>query len=395
MPLLEMTDLDLGGKRVLIRQDLNVPIKDGKVADDTRIRASIPTITAAVDAGAEVMVMSHLNRPAEGRYDPAHSLAPVADHLSGLLGKPVRLERDWLEGVNFNDGEVVVCENVRFNAGETKNDDALARKMAGLCDVFVMDAFGTAHRAHASTHGVAKYAPVACAGPLLAAELEALSKALENPARPLVAIVGGSKVSTKITVLESLAQKVDQLIVGGGIANTFIAAAGYSVGQSLYEPDYVDVAARLAAQAKASGCEIPVPQDVVCGVDGFGQLSDQSQATLKPVSEVGDDEYIYDIGPETSRKFAEILKGAGTIVWNGPVGVFEFKPFSEGTRALAAAIADSPAFSIAGGGDTLAAVAAFNVGDRISYISTGGGAFLEFLEGKELPAVAILKERGS
>ncbi len=392
MTVIKMTDLDLSGKRVLIRQDLNVPIKDGKVSSDKRIRASLPTIERCIDAGARVMLMSHLGRPTEGEYDEAFSLAPVAAHLSGLLGKPVRLIKDYLDHApQVEEGEVVILENVRFNKGEKKNDDELARKYASLCDVFVMDAFGTAHRAQASTHGVAKYAPVACAGPLLAGELEALGKALDNPARPMVAIVGGSKVSTKLTVLESLTQVVDELIVGGGIANTFIAAAGFNVGKSLYEPDLIDTCKTLSAQAKARGGEIPVPSDVVCGKE----FSESAEATLKRVDEVADDDMIFDIGPETSARLAEILKKAGTIVWNGPVGVFEFDQFGEGTKAIAMAIAESDAFSIAGGGDTLAAVDKYGIADRVSYISTGGGAFLEFLEGKKLPAVAILEERAA
>jgi phosphoglycerate kinase len=389
MSVTKMTDLDLAGKRVLIREDLNVPLKDGKVSDDTRIRASLPTIQRAMEAGARVMVMSHLGRPEEGVYDEKFSLAPVAEHLSGLLGKPVNVAKDWLDGVQVDDGQVVVCENVRFNSGEKNNDDDLAKKMAALCDIYVMDAFGTAHRAQASTHGVAKYAPVACAGPLLAAELDALGKALDNPARPMVAIVGGSKVSTKLTVLESLSGIVDQLIVGGGIANTFIAAAGYTVGKSLYEADLVDEARRLTEAAQARGGDIPVPTDVVCGKE----FSETAEATLKNVTDVADDDMIFDVGPETSKKFAEILQKAGTIVWNGPVGVFEFDQFGEGTKALSLAIAESPAFSIAGGGDTLAAVAKYGISEKVSYISTGGGAFLEFLEGKKLPAVAILEER--
>ncbi|KAF0191092.1 MAG: phosphoglycerate kinase [Gammaproteobacteria bacterium] len=389
MSVIKMTDLDLTGKRVLIRQDLNVPLNNGKVADDTRIRASLPTIEMARKAGARVILMSHLGRPEEGVYDAAFSLKPVADHLSGILGKPVRLIKDWLSGVEVANGEVVICENVRFNKGEKKNDDALARKIAGLCDIFVMDAFGTAHRAHASTHGVAKYAPVACAGPLLAAELDALEKALAKPARPMVAIVGGSKVSTKLTVLESLSKIVDQLVVGGGIANTFIKAAGNNVGKSLCENDLVDTAKSLIAAAQARGGDIPVPTDVVCGKE----FSPDAKATLKRVTEVANDDLIFDIGPESAEELREILLKAGTIVWNGPVGVFEFDQFGEGTRAIANAIAESPAFSIAGGGDTLAAIAKYGVGDKVSYISTGGGAFLEFLEGKKLPAVAILEER--
>lgn len=389
MSVIKMTDLDLKGKRVLIREDLNVPLKNGNVADDTRIRASLPTIQFAMKAGAKVMLMSHLGRPDEGVYDEQSSLAPVAKHLSGLLGKEVKIAKDWLNGVDLANGDVVLCENVRFNKGEGKNDDVLSKKMAAICDVFVMDAFGTAHRAQASTHGVAKYAPVACAGPLLAAELDALGKALDNPKRPMVAIVGGSKVSTKLTVLESLSKIVDQLIVGGGIANTFIAAAGHPVGKSLYEADLVAEAKKLTEQAKARGGAIPVPVDVVCGKE----FSDKAAATLKNVKDVTADDMIFDVGPKTSQQFADILKNAGTIVWNGPVGVFEFDQFGDGTKALAMAIANSPAFSIAGGGDTLAAVAKYDIADKVSYISTGGGAFLEFLEGKVLPAVAILEER--
>lgn len=389
MAIIKMTDLDLKGKRVLIREDLNVPVKDGKVTSDIRIRESLATIKYARDAGAKVMLMSHLGRPEEGKYDADSSLKPVAEHLEKLLEQPVRLIENWLEGVTMAEGEVVLCENVRFNKGEGKNNDDLAKKMAAICDVFVMDAFGTAHRAQASTHGVAKYAPVACAGLLLAAELEALGKALENPARPLVAIVGGSKVSTKLTVLESLSKVVDQLIVGGGIANTFIKATGYNVGKSLCENDLVEESKRLMAAAKERGADIPVPVDVVVGE----KFDKDTKATLKNIAEVTDDDMIFDVGPETSKQFAEILKKAGTIVWNGPVGVFEFDQFGAGTKSLAEAIADSPAFSIAGGGDTLAAVDKYQIADKISYISTGGGAFLEFLEGKKLPAVAILEER--
>jgi len=391
MSVIKMADLDLAGKRVLIREDLNVPLKDGKVTSDARVRASLPTIELALKAGAKVMLMSHLGRPEEGVYAEEYSLRPVADHLSSLLGKPVRLENNWLDGVDIADGDVVMCENVRFNVGEMKNDDALSKKMAALCDVYVMDAFGTAHRAQASTHGVAKYAKVACAGPLLAGELEALAKALDNPARPMVAIVGGSKVSTKLTVLESLSKVVDQLIVGGGIANTFIAASGHNVGKSLYEEDLVEQAKKLTAQAKSGGGDIPVPVDVVCAK----AFSESAEATLKDVADVEDDDMIFDIGPKTAQHFAEILKHAGTIVWNGPVGVFEFDQFGAGTEAMSMAIADSSAFSIAGGGDTLAAVDKYNIADKVSYISTGGGAFLEFLEGKKLPAVAILEERGA
>ncbi len=390
MAVQRMTDLDLRGKRVLIRQDLNVPVDDtGRVTDDTRLRASLDTLRHALDAGARVMVMSHLGRPKEGQPDPAASLAPVAERLGDLLGQNVRLETDWLDGVALDDGELVLCENVRFNTGEKANDDALAQRMAQLCDIFVMDAFGTAHRAQASTHGVARHAAVACAGPLLAAELDALGKALETPARPMTAIVGGSKVSTKLTVLESLSGVVDQLIVGGGIANTFIAAAGHPVGASLYEAELVDEARRLIEAARARGGEIPVPTDVVTA----REFASDAEATTKRVQDVADDDLILDIGPETARRYAELLKQAGTIVWNGPVGVFEFEQFGAGTRTVAEAVAASDAFSIAGGGDTLAAVARYGVEDRISYISTGGGAFLEFLEGKTLPAVAILEER--
>jgi phosphoglycerate kinase len=397
MSVKKMTDLDLAGKRVLIRQDLNVPVKDGKVTSDKRIRASMPTIEHAVKAGAKVMLMSHLGRPTEGEYDEAFSLKPVADHLSGLLGKEVRLVKDWLEGVgDMNDGDVVLCENVRFNVGEKKNDEELSKKMAALCDVYVMDAFGTAHRAQASTHGVAKHAPVACAGPLLAAELDALGKALDNPARPMVAIVGGSKVSTKLTVLESLSKVVDQLIVGGGIANTFVAADGHGVGKSLYEADLVDTAKNLKAAAKAKGGDIPTPVDVVVAEfqEDFSNY-ETAEATTKKVDQVGDNDAILDIGPESAQQLAEILKSAGTIVWNGPVGVFEIDQFGEGTKTISMAIADSPAFSIAGGGDTLAAVDKYNIADKVSYISTGGGAFLEFLEGKKLPAVEILEQRAN
>ena len=390
MSVIKMTDLDLHGKRVLIRQDLNVPVKDGKVTSDKRIVASLPTIEFAMNAGAKVMVMSHLGRPTEGEYDEEFSMIPVGDHMSALLGHNVEMVKDWINGVgSMNNGDVVLCENVRFNAGEKNNDDELSKKMAALCDIYVMDAFGTAHRAQASTHGVAKYAPVACAGPLLAGELEALGKALDNPARPMAAIVGGSKVSTKLTVLESLSGVVDQLIPGGGIANTFIAASGYNVGKSLYEEDLVPEAKRLMEAASAKGRDIPVPTDVVVGKE----FSETAEAVVKKVEDVEDDDMIFDIGPETAACFAEMMKSAGTIVWNGPVGVFEFDQFGEGTRTLGVAIADSDAFSIAGGGDTLAAVDKYGIADRISYISTGGGAFLEFLEGKKLPAVAMLEER--
>jgi phosphoglycerate kinase len=390
MSIKRMVDLDLAGKRVLIRQDLNVPVKNGKVTSDIRIQASVPTLKIALEKGAAVMVMSHLGRPEEGVYDEESSLKPVAERLAELLGKPVRLEKDWINGVSIAAGEVVLCENVRFNAGEGKNNDDLGKKMAALCDVFVMDAFGTAHRAQASTHSVAKFAPIACAGPLLSAELEALGKALETPTKPLVAIVGGSKVSTKLTVLKSLSEKVDQLIVGGGIANTFIAAAGFPVGKSLYEADLIPEAQRLIAAAKAVGADIPIPTDVVCAKE----FSETAEATIKQVADVEADDLILDIGPDTAKQYAEILKSAGTIVWNGPVGVFEIEQFSHGTQALSIAIAESSAFSIAGGGDTLAAIDKYGINDQVSYTSTGGGAFLEFLEGKELPAVAVLNSRG-
>jgi phosphoglycerate kinase len=390
MSVIKMTDLNLAGKRVLIREDLNVPVKDGKVTSDKRIRASLPSIEHAMKAGARVMLMSHLGRPTEGEYSEENSLQPVADALSAMLGKKVPLVKDYLDKApNLNNGDVVLFENVRFNKGEKKNNEELSKKYASLCDVYVMDAFGTAHRAQASTHGVGTYAPVACAGILLAAELDALGKALANPKRPLVAIVGGSKVSTKLTVLESLSRIVDQLIVGGGIANTFIAAAGHKIGKSLCEMDLVDTAKKLMADAKARGADIPIPTDVVVGKE----FSETAKATLKKVSEVSDDDMIFDIGPDTAKHLADMLKKAGTIVWNGPVGVFEFDQFGEGTKALSLAIAESPAFSIAGGGDTLAAVAKYKIGDKVSYISTGGGAFLEFLEGKKLPAVAMLEER--
>lgn len=389
MSVIRMSDLDLSGKRVLIREDLNVPVKNGAVTSDARLKAAMPTIELALKKGAKVMVMSHLGRPEEGVFDADASLQPVVDYLANAIAAPVRLASNYLDGINVADGEVVVFENVRFNKGEGKNDDALAQKLAALCDVFVMDAFGTAHRAQASTHGVAKYAPIACAGPLLVAELDALAAALKNPKRPLVAIVGGSKVSTKLTVLESLSGIVDQLIVGGGIANTFIAANGHNVGKSLYEADLIPEAQRLMAQAKARGGNIPVPTDVVVGQ----AFSETTPAELKAVSAVTDSDMIFDIGPDTSAELVQILKTAGTIVWNGPVGVFEFDQFAAGTKALAEAIAQSEAFSIAGGGDTLAAIDKYNIADKVSYVSTGGGAFLEFLEGKTLPAVAILEQR--
>ncbi|MGI2184554.1 phosphoglycerate kinase [Shewanella oncorhynchi] len=391
MAIINMSDLDLQGKRVLIREDLNVPVSNGVVTSDARLRASLPTIELALEKGAAVMVMSHLGRPTEGEYNAEYSLQPVVDYLAKALSSPVRLATDYLDGVDVAVGEVVVFENVRFNVGEGKNNEALSKKMAALCDVYVMDAFGTAHRAQASTHGVGMFAPIACAGPLLAQELDALGKALDNPARPMVAIVGGSKVSTKLTVLESLSGIVDQLVVGGGIANTFIAAAGYNVGKSLYEADLIDEAKRLVANAKSRGADIPVPTDVVVA----GEFSPTAVATLKSVSEVADGEMIFDIGPDSAEALAKIIESAGTIVWNGPVGVFEFDQFGEGTKRIAQAIADSKAFSIAGGGDTLAAVDKYGIADKVSYISTGGGAFLEFLEGKELPAVAMLEKRGA
>ncbi|BDY03409.1 phosphoglycerate kinase [Ferrimonas sp. YFM] len=389
MSVIKMKDLALAGKRVLIRQDLNVPVKEGKVTSDARIRASLPTIKLALEQGAKVMVMSHLGRPTEGEPAAEFSLQPVVDYLADELACPVRLATDYLDGVEVAEGELVILENVRFNKGEKKDDETLSKAYAALCDVFVMDAFGTAHRAQASTHGVAKFAPVACAGPLLAGELDALGKALDNPARPLVAIVGGSKVSTKLTVLESLSQVVDQLVVGGGIANTFIAAAGHKVGKSLFEADLIDQANTLTAQAQGRGGDIPVPTDVVVGKE----FSESAEATLKPVAEVADDDMIFDIGPDSAAALAEVLKSAGTIVWNGPVGVFEFDQFGKGTETIARAIAESDAFSIAGGGDTLAAVDKYEIADKVSYISTGGGAFLEFLEGKKLPAVAMLEQR--
>ncbi len=390
MTVIKMSDLELSGKRVLIREDLNVPVADGKVTSDARIRAALPTIEAALAANAAVMLVSHLGRPAEGEPEDKFSLQPVADRLGELLGRDVPLVKDWIDGVKVAPGQVVLCENVRFLAGEKKCDDALAKKMAALCDVFVMDAFGTAHRAQASTYGVAEHAPVACAGPLLAAELEALGKALDNPARPFVAIVGGSKVSTKLTVLDTLAGIVDTLIVGGGIANTFIAAAGHDVGKSLYEEDMLDTARSLAAD-DSDRADIPVPDDVVVA----GEFAADAPPSTKGVAEVGADDMILDIGPQTAERFAAILKSAGTIIWNGPVGVFEFDSFGDGTRVLSEAIAASDAFSVAGGGDTLAAIDKYGVRDRISYISTGGGAFLEFVEGKKLPAVAMLEKRAS
>jgi len=379
-----MTDLDLAGKRVLIREDLNVPVKDGKVTSDARIRASLPTIEHALKAGAKVMLMSHLGRPTEGEYAEEFSLQPVADHLGKLLGRDVPLVKDWLDGVDVAEGQVVLCENVRFNKGEKKDDEALSQKMAALCDIYVMDAFGTAHRAQASTHGVGKFAPVACAGPLLANELDALGKALNAPEKPLVAIVGGSKVSTKLEVLESLSDVVDQLVVGGGIANTFLAAAGHPVGKSLYEEDLIPAAKKIAEKV-----HIPIPVDVVTAKE----FAESAEATAKKVDDVAEDDLILDIGPQTAHIVAALMKEAKTIIWNGPLGVFEFDQFGEGTREMAEAIADSDAFSIAGGGDTLAAVDKHGITDKVSYISTGGGAFLEFVEGKVLPAVAMLEAR--
>ncbi|HTL19379.1 MAG TPA: phosphoglycerate kinase [Steroidobacteraceae bacterium] len=384
-----MTDTDLRNKRVLIREDLNVPVQQGVVTSDARIRASLATIRYALDQHARVFVMSHLGRPQEGAEDPALTLAPVAARLSELLGKPVPLRKSWIDGVDCAPGSAVLCENVRFLKGEKKDDEQLARRMAALCEVFVMDAFGTAHRAEASTHGVARYARVACAGPLLVGELEALERALKDPARPLVAIVGGSKVSTKLMVLESLLDKVDQLIVGGGIANTFLAATGVDVGRSLCESEMLDVARRLIDKARARDAQIPLPTDVVVG----REFAATAHADVRPVGEVRRDEMILDIGPDTADRCSALLQAAGTIIWNGPVGVFEFEQFGEGTRAIAQAIARSKAFSLAGGGDTLAAIEKYGVEEGISYISTGGGAFLEFVEGKTLPAVAMLEQR--
>ncbi|MGA7540954.1 MAG: phosphoglycerate kinase [Steroidobacteraceae bacterium] len=391
MKVLRMTDIDLRGKRVLIREDLNVPVQDGVITSDARIRAALPTIRHALDQRARVFILSHLGRPQEGEFDEALSLKPVAARLSELLGKAVPLRRDWLDGIDCEPGTAVLCENVRFNKGEKKDDATLARRMAELCEVFVMDAFGTAHRAEASTHGVVHFAKTACAGPLLVGELEALERALEKPARPLVAIVAGSKVSTKLTVLESLLARVDKLIVGGGIANTFLAATGVAVGKSLYEAELLDVARRLMEQARARGAEIPLPTDVVVAKE----LAATAHADVRSIHEVRADERILDIGPDTAERLSGMLQSAGTIIWNGPVGVFEFEQFGEGTRAIAQAIARSKAFSLAGGGDTLAAIEKYGVEDGISYISTGGGAFLEFVEGKKLPAVAALEERAS
>ena len=386
MSILRMTELDLAGKRVLIREDLNVPVKNGEITSELRILAALPTLRLALEKGAALMVTSHLGRPKEGVWTSEDSLAPVAARLSQLLGRPVPLVRDWLDGVEIAPGEMALAENVRFVKGEKQDDEALSRRMAALCDVYVMDAFATAHRAEASTHGVARFAPVACAGPLLAAELDALGKALAKPARPLVAIVGGSKVSTKLTVLDTLSAKVDRLIVGGGIANTFLAAAGLPIGKSLVEAELVEEARRLMGKT-----DIPLPEDVVVAT----ALSEDAVATVKDVNAVGADDMILDIGPRTAARFAKLLTEAGTILWNGPVGVFEIEQFAAGTRVIAEAVAASAAFSLAGGGDTLAALEKFGVGDRVSYVSTGGGAFLEYVEGKELPAVAMLESRGA
>ena len=391
MSYLRIEDLDLARKRVMIRQDLNVPVSDGRVTSDARIRASLPTIELALEKGAAVLLLSHLGRPVEGEPDPKFSMQPVADRMAELLGRPVRLEQDWLGGVEIEPGEVVLCENVRFHAGEKKNAEDLARTYASMCDVFVMDAFGTAHRAQASTEGITRFAPLAAAGLLLSRELDALEKGLKDPDRPMLAIVGGSKVSTKLTVLDTLLDKVDELIVGGGIANTFIAASGHNVGKSLYEPDLIHDAQLLIQKAHERGGSIPIPKDVVVAK----AFEESAEAFTRKVDEVKDDEMILDIGPLTAIEYSEIIAGAGTIIWNGPVGVFEFKNFAGGTRALSEAIARSSAYSIAGGGDTLAAIDQFGVREDISYISTGGGAFLEFVEGKVLPAVAALENVAS
>ena len=389
MAFIKLTDLDLAGKRVLIRADLNVPVKDGKVTSDARITASMPTVEHCLKAGARVMVMSHRGRPEEGKVDEENSMQPIAEDMSAKLGREVRLIKDYLDGQpEVAEGEVVLLENVRFNAGEKKDNEELAKKYAALCDVFVMDAFGTAHRAQASTHGAGKFAPVACAGLLLSEELDSLAKALAEPARPMVAIVGGSKVSTKLTVLEALSEKVDQLVVGGGIANTFLKAMGHNVGKSLCEDDLVDTAKALVEKMKARGANIPIATDVVCGKE----FSETAEATLKKADQVEDDDMIFDIGPDSAGELAEIIAKAGTIVWNGPVGVFEFDQFGEGTRTVSMAIADADGFSLAGGGDTIAAIQKYDIYDKVSYISTAGGAFLEYLEGKTLPAVAMLEE---
>ena len=384
-----MTELDLAGKRLLIRQDLNVPLSDGKITSDARLRASLPTLQLALERGASVLAISHLGRPKAGQFAPEHSLTPVAGWFSQALGRNVAIISNWIDGVKLAPGQIALGENTRFLKGEKEDDENLARRMAALCDIYVMDAFGTAHRAEASTHGVAKFAPVACAGPLLAAELDALAKALAKPKRPLVVIVGGSKVSTKLDLLNNLADVADQIIVGGGIANTFLAAAGHPVGRSLYEPDMLDTAREILTKIRARGGDIPLPEDVICA----SEFSAEAHAEVRPVAEVEDDEMILDLGPQTRKKLAGLLKDAGTIVWNGPVGVFEYDSFAGGTRELAQAITASKAFSLAGGGDTLAAIDKFSVADKLGYISTGGGAFLEFLEGKKLPAVAILEQR--
>ena len=389
MSVLSMADLDLTDQRVLIREDLNVPVKDGRVTSAKRIQAALPTIQLALDKGAKVILLSHRGRPTEGKFDQEQSLKPIANYLIGECNLNLRLKKDWLSGVKCNTGEVVLCENVRFQVGEKKNDDQLAKQMANLCDVYVMDAFGTAHRAQASTHGVAKFAPIACAGPLLKNELDSLERALSDPKRPMIAIVGGSKVSTKLTVLETLVDKVDQLIVGGGILNTFLAAIDQPVGKSLYEADLVETAKVLLTKAKAKNTQIPIPTDVVCAKE----FSETANASTKSIADVNDDDMILDIGPQSALHLATLMQDAGTIVWNGPVGVFEFAAFAKGTEVMAKAIAGSNAFSIAGGGDTLAAVEKFDLEKQISYISTGGGAFLEYLEGKKLPAVAILEQR--
>lgn len=386
--LVKIADLDLSGKTVLIREDYNVPIKDGIVTSDTRIKATLPTLKEVLDAGAKIILVSHLGRPVAGEYDEALSLAPVAKSLSDFLNIDVPLIKDWVDGIDMTEHQVVLCENARFETGETKNDEDLARKMAQLCQVYINDAFATAHRAQASTHGVAKYAAISAAGPLLINELKSLSKALREPEKPVIAIVGGAKVSTKLTILETLSEKVDQLIVGGGIVNTFLKAAGYEIGKSLYEPDLVDVASKLIKQAEENGCQIPLPVDVICGKE----FDESTPATTKSISEVSADDLIMDVGPETAKQLNEVITNVSTIVWNGPLGVFEFDQFSQGTESLANAIAKSNAYSIAGGGDTIAAISKFNVEDDISYISTGGGAFLEFLEGKKLPAIEILEE---
>ena len=386
--LVKIADLDLSGKTVLIREDYNVPVKDGEVSSDVRIRATLPTLKEVLEAGAKVILVSHLGRPVAGEYDEQFSLAPVARSLSNFLDMDVPLIKDWVNGIDMGDHQVVLCENVRFEKGETKNDEDLARKMAQLCQVYINDAFATAHRAQASTHGVAKYAPISAAGPLLIAELKSLTKALRDPEKPVIAVVGGSKVSTKLTILETLSEKVDQLIVGGGIVNTFLKAAGYEIGKSLYEADLVDTAAKLMKEAEANGCQIPLPVDVICGKE----FDENTPATTKSVDDVEADDMIMDIGPETTKQFNEVINNAKTIVWNGPLGVFEFDQFSQGTKNLADAIANSDAYSIAGGGDTIAAITKFDVEKNISYISTGGGAFLEYLEGKKLPAIEILEE---